>query len=124
VADTVQSGVGYVDGLGVCDIGNIVLSERKTLSQDGIIIAILPISHGQMVSKPEILSRGFVYIREAGDLMDELNGVVTKVIKELLADGKTPDWNTIKTKIRDSLGDFVFKKTKRKPIILPIIIEV
>ncbi|MCL2740032.1 MAG: ribonuclease J [Oscillospiraceae bacterium] len=124
VANSVQSGVVYVDGLGVGDIGNIVLRERKTLSQDGIIIAILPISHGQMLSKPEILSRGFVYIREAGDLMDELNGVVTKVIKELLADGKTPDWNTIKSKIRDSLGDFVFKKTKRKPIILPIIIEV
>ena len=123
ITGSVPNGVVYVDGLGVGDIGNIVLRERKTLSQDGIIIAILPISHGQMVNKPEILSRGFVYIREAGDLMEELNEVVSKVIERLLSEGSA-DWNTIKSKIRDKLGEFVFQKTKRKPIILPIIIEV
>jgi len=120
---TVPSGVVYVDGLGVGDIGNIVLRERKTLSQDGIIIAVLPMSHGQMIAKPEILSRGFVYVREAGDLMVELNDVVSKTVNGLVESGVT-DWNNIKTKIRDKLGDIVFQKTKRKPIILPIIVEV
>jgi len=120
VSGAVPSGKVLVDGYGVGDVGNIVLRDRKHLSEDGIIIVVVTLSeiNGQILSGPDVLSRGFVYVRESEDLMDELKIVVT----EALTDSKG-DWNSKKTAIRNQLSDFIYDKTKRKPMILPVIME-
>lgn len=114
-----------VDGLGVGDVGNIVLRDRQHLAEDGIIIVVLALERGsgQLMSGPDIVSRGFVYVRESDQLMDEANGVVSSALSGLLAKNIT-DWGKIKTAIREDLSDYVWKKTKRRPMILPIIMEV
>lgn len=114
-----------VDGLGVGDVGNIVLRDRQHLAEDGIIIVVLALERGsgQLMSGPDIVSRGFVYVRESDELMDEANGVVSSALSGLLAKNIT-DWGKIKTAIREDLSDYVWKKTKRRPMILPIIMEV
>lgn len=125
VVDHVQCGDILVDGLGVGDVGNIVLRDRQKLAEDGIIIVVLSIESGsgRIVAGPDIISRGFVYIRGSESLLDEAQGVLNDTVMELEDNGVT-DWNKIKTQIKDSLGDFVWKKTKRKPMIMPIIMEV
>ncbi len=124
LTNSVQVGKVFVDGLGVGDVGNIVLRDRQHLSQDGLIIIVLTMdSHGNVVAGPDIISRGFVYVRESENLMEE---VKTNVNIEVMrcVDNHITDWSTIKTTIRDSLKDYIFQATKRNPMILPIIMEV
>lgn len=124
IGANVPSGVVYVDGYGVGDVGNIVLRDRKHLAEDGLIVVVLALtSNKQIASGPDIVSRGFVYIREAEDLMDEAKRATKKAIDSALSQGAA-DWNALKSCVRDALGEFVYAKTKRKPMILPIIMEV
>lgn len=125
VAGHVQTGSILVDGLGVGDVGNIVLRDRQHLAEDGIVIAVLTLERrsGQILSGPDIVSRGFVYVREAEDLMDEARSVVEDAM-DYCTSHRVSDWGKMKNAIRDSLGDFLWKRTKRRPMILPIIMEV
>lgn len=127
VTGHVSSGGILVDGLGVGDVGNIVLKDRQRLAEDGIIIVVLAVDReGQVVSGPDIVSRGFVYVRESEELLEEAAGVVDEAIEDTFEDavGKNgSDWGRIKNAIRDDLGDFLWKRTKRKPMILPILME-
>ncbi|MCI5642570.1 MAG: ribonuclease J [Peptoniphilus sp.] len=120
----VPSGNILVDGLGVGDVGNIVLRDRRHLSEDGLIIVVITITkEGKVVSGPDIISRGFVYVRESEDLIEEAKNVVRKILKEDSRDN-LKDWNGLKSDIRDNLRSYIFKNTKRNPMILPIIMEV
>lgn len=123
--DEVQAQGIMVDGLGVGDVGNIVLRDRQHLSENGLLVVVLTLEHGsnQILSGPDIVSRGFVYVREAENLMDECLEIVNIALDRLSARGVT-DWGRIKSEIKDSLNDFLWKKTKRNPMILPIIMEV
>ena len=114
-----------VDGLGVGDVGNIVLRDRQNLAQDGIIIVVLTLERytNQLLAGPDLVSRGFVYIRESENLMEEAQQVVDDAVYDCL-DNKVSDWAKIKNVIRDSLSNFLWKKMKRSPMILPIIMEV
>ena len=124
IVDHVQSGGILVDGLGVGDVGNIVLRDRQNLAQNGIIIVVLTLEKysNQLLAGPDIVSRGFVYVRESEDLM-EARAVVNDAVKDCL-DRHVNDWGKIKNIIRDSLSDFLWKRMKRNPMILPIIMEV
>ncbi len=125
VVDKVQTGAILVDGLGVGDVGNIVLRDRQHLAEDGIMIVVLTLEKGtnQLLAGPDIVSRGFVYVRESEDLMEEARQVLGEAIDKCLM-GRYVDWNKIKMVIRDTMNDFIWKKTKRKPMILPIIMDV
>ncbi len=125
VTGHVQTGSILVDGLGVGDVGNIVLRDRQHLAEDGIVIAVLTLERytGQILAGPDIVSRGFVYVREAEDLMEEARMNVEEAM-EYCSDHHITDWSKMKNTIRDSLGDFLWKRTKRRPMILPIIMEV
>ncbi|MBR5535332.1 MAG: ribonuclease J [Clostridia bacterium] len=124
VTGSVPVGKVLVDGYGVGDVGNIVLRDRKNLSQNGIIIASLTLSpKKKLVAGPDIISRGFVYVRENEDLMEALKQVAEDSINDTLR-SKNNDWTSIKTNLRNALGEFIYEKTKRKPMILPIIQEV
>ena len=125
VTGHVQTGSILVDGLGVGDVGNIVLRDRQHLAEDGIVIVVLTLERysNQILSGPDIVSRGFVYVREAENLMDECLEIVNIALERLFDRGIT-DWGKIKSEIKDSLNDFLWKKTKRNPMILPIIMEV
>lgn len=125
IVGNVPSGNILVDGLGVGDVGNIVLRDRKHLSEDGLIVVVVTISRedGSVVVGPDIVSRGFVYVRESEDLMEEAKRVVKKVLMECEKNHVT-DWATLKSGIRDSLRGFLGEKIKRNPMILPIIMEV
>ena len=121
----VPNGRVLVDGLGVGDVGNIVLRDRQHLSQDGLIIIVLTMDSGtgEVVAGPDVISRGFVYVRESENLMEEVKSVVRHEIKKCEEKG-VRDWATIKSTVRDNLKDYVFTKTKRNPMIIPIIMEV
>lgn len=125
VAGKVTSGKVLVDGLGVGDVGNIVLRDRRQLSQDGILIIVVTMNKasGLVVSGPDIVSRGFVYVRESEALMDEAREKVKQAL-EKCEDGKITEWSTIKSNVRDALGRYLYEKTRRRPMILPIIMEV
>ena len=125
VSGTVPVGGILVDGLGVGDVGNVVLRDRQHLAEDGIMIVVLALDsyNSVLVSGPDIVSRGFVYVRESETLMDEAHEIVEDAINQCLDRGIT-DWGKLKGGIRDSLSEFVWKKTKRRPMILPIIMEV
>ena len=122
---TVQSGRVLVDGLGVGDVGNIVLRDRQHLSQDGLIIIVLTMdgSTGDVIAGPDVISRGFVYVRESENLMDDVKTVVRHEVKKC-EEKEIRDWSTIKTTVRENLRDYIFAKTKRNPMIIPIIMEV
>ncbi len=122
---TVQNGRVLVDGLGVGDVGSIVLRDRQHLSQDGLIIIVLTMDSntGEVVSGPEVISRGFVYVRESENLMDEIKSVVKFEVRQCEERG-IRDWTTIKSVTREHLRDYIFTKTKRNPMIIPIIMEV
>ncbi len=122
---TVPSGKVLVDGFGVGDVGNIVLRDRRHLALDGIIIVVAAVNldMGEILSGPEIVSRGFVYVREAEELMDELRSIADETLSYCLDSGMT-EWNTIKSKVKDELTDYIYAKTKRKPMILPVIMNV
>ncbi len=121
----VTSGKVLIDGLGVGDVGNIVLRDRRQLSQDGIMIVVVGVdkASGQIVAGPDIVSRGFVYVREAEDLMGEARDKVQAALDKC-EDNHNMEWSALKTAIRDSLGRFLFEKTRRRPMIIPIIMEV
>lgn len=125
VTGSVPVGSILVDGLGVGDVGNVVLRDRQHLAEDGIMVVVMALDsyNGVLVSGPDIVSRGFVYVRESESLMEEATDVVNEAINACLDKGIT-DWGKLKGSVRDNLGDFVWKKTKRRPMILPIIIEV
>ena len=121
----VPFGKVMVDGLGVGDVGNIVLRDRQHLSQDGLIIVVLTMdsSTGEILAGPDVISRGFVYVKESENLMEEVKHVLRDEIAKLEQSG-VRDWATIKANLKDSLRDYIFAKTKRNPMILPIIMEV
>ncbi len=121
----VHTGAVMVDGLGVGDVGNIVMRDRQHLAEDGIIIVVLTLQggSGQVIAGPDIVSRGFVYVRGSESLMEEAKRLLDERMDYCMDRGIT-DWGRIKTEIKDSLGDFVWKETKRRPMIMPIIMEV
>lgn len=125
VIGNVPVGDILVDGLGVGDVGNIVLRDRQHLAEDGILIVVLGLDGAtdELVSGPDIVSRGFVYVRESDELMDEARVVVNEAVESCLGRG-IADWGKLKSSIKDSLGEYVWKKTKRRPMILPIIMEI
>lgn len=122
---TVTAGSLLVDGLGVGDVGNIVLRDRQNLAENGIIIVVLTLEKytNQLLAGPDIVTRGFVYVRESENLMEECHDVVEDALNRCL-DHNVTDWGKIKTSIKDDLGEFLWKRTKRNPMILPIITEV
>ena len=122
---TVPCGILMVDGLGVGDVGNIVLRDRQTLAENGIIIVVLTLEKytNQLLSGPDIVTRGFVYVRESEMLIDDATTVVYEAVSRCI-DNNISDWSKIKSVIKDSLGDYIWKKMKRTPMILPIIMEV
>ena len=122
---TVPFGKVMVDGLGVGDVGNIVLRDRQHLSQDGLIIVVMSMDSatGEIVAGPDVISRGFVYVRESENLMEDVKKMLREEVRKLEEHG-VRDWSTIKSRLKDSLRDYIFAKTKRNPMILPIIMEV
>lgn len=122
---SVISGQIFVDGLGVGDVGNIVIRDRKHLSQDGILTVVVTLSkeNKAIIAGPDIISRGFVYVRESEKLMDEARDIVRNVFAKC-EEQKITDWSTLKSTVRDELKSFLYEKTKRKPMILPIIMEI
>ncbi|MFZ5592248.1 MAG: ribonuclease J, partial [Bacillota bacterium] len=125
VTGRVTAGRVLVDGLGVGDVGNIVLRDRKQLSQDGILIVVVTINResGQIMAGPDIVSRGFVYVRESEPLLEEAREKVKGALEKCTERGLT-EWSSIKSQVRDVLGKFLYEKTRRRPMILPIIMEV
>ena len=125
IVGRVNWGVVMVDGLGVGDVGNIVLRDRRQLSQDGILIVVITINKytGKIVAGPDIVSRGFVYVRESEELMDGAKMRVTQALR-LCAEAQITDWSTIKINVKDTLSQYLFDQTRRRPMILPIIMEV
>ena len=124
VTGKVQTGAILVDGLGVGDVGNIVLRDRQHLAEDGIMIVVMTLErHSNVVlAGPDIVSRGFVYVRESEDLMGDARKVVEEALDNCL-EHRVSDWSKIKNEVKDALGDFLWKRTKRRPMILPIIME-
>ena len=122
---TVPSGRVMVDGLGVGDVGSVVLRDRQHLSQDGLIVIVMSMDSqtGEIVSGPDVISRGFVYVRESENLMEQVKAYIREEIQEL-EEKHITDWSTIKSTLKDDVRDFVFSRTKRNPMILPIIMEV
>ena len=125
LAGAVPSGKILVDGLGVGDVGNIVLRDRQHLSQDGLIIIVMTMdgASGSIVSGPDVISRGFVYVRESENLMDDVKRQIREEVQKF-EDKNITDWSTIKSTLKDDLRDYIFQKTKRDPMILPIIMEI
>lgn len=125
ITGSVPAGRVFIDGLGVGDVGNIVLRDRQHLSQDGLIIVVIAMDKrtGKILAGPDLISRGFVYVRESEDLMDEMRIELAKDIAKFEENG-TKEWSTIKNTIKDTLHDFVYAKTKRNPMVIPIISEI
>jgi len=122
---TVTAGQVFVDGYGVGDVGSVVLRDRKHLAQDGMIVVVLSMSgeDGALVSGPDIITRGFVYVKESEGLMEELRQVAMEALQSV--DGRyQTDWSAIKSAIKSDLSNYLYKKTKRSPMILPVIMEV
>jgi ribonuclease J len=122
---SVTSGRVLVDGLGVGDVGNIVLRDRKHLSQDGLIVVVITTEKetGNVIAGPDIISRGFVYVRESEDLMEQVRDKIKQALQNCESKKKN-DWSAKKSIIKDSLREFLYEKTKRRPMILPIIMEI
>ena len=125
ITTSVPSGKILVDGLGVGDVGNIVLRDRQHLSQDGLIVIVMTMdsSTGEIISGPDVVSRGFVYVRESENLMEDVKKVIREEVRGFEEQG-IRDWTTIKSILKDSLRDYIFQRTKRNPMLLPIIMEV
>ena len=122
---TVPSGKVFVDGSGVGDVGSIVLRDRKHLAQDGLIIVVATIESetGEVLAGPDIVSRGFVYVRESEQLMDDARRLCSDVLFDC-ADRGVHDWSTIKTCLRDEVSKMMYNRTKRSPMVLPVIMEI
>jgi len=124
VTGTVQSGSILIDGLGVGDVGSIVLRDRKHLSEDGLIVVVVTVSSdGRIMTNPEVISRGFVYVRESEELMDEIRDLTMEILQKNLGKRKS-SYTNIKNNVKDELSSYLYQKTKRKPMILPVIIEI
>jgi ribonuclease J len=125
VVGAVQAGRVLVDGLGVGDVGSIVLRDRKHLSEDGLIVVVACINtvSGEIVSGPDIVSRGFVYVRESEQLIEEARELSREILKSCCRQNLY-DWATMKSRVRDELSQMLFGKTKRSPMIIPIIMEI
>ena len=123
--ETVPSGTVFIDGLGVGDVGQIVLRDRQQLASDGLFIVVVKLSKetGELLSTPDIISRGFVYMRESEDLIEESRKIITDTVEKCY-NNKTADWTTIKNMIRKDMSKYLYNKTKRSPMILPVIIEI
>ncbi len=123
--ETVPSGSVIIDGLGVGDVGNVVLRDRRQLSQDGLFIVVVTISSetGELISGPDIVSRGFVYMRESGDLLEAARKIIIEVVEDCRLN-KLTEWTTIKNRIKKALRSYLYDTTKRNPMILPIIIDI
>ena len=122
--EPVPAGAVMVDGLGVGDVGNVVLRDRRHLSQDGLVIVVATVSaDGQLLAGPDLVSRGFVYVRESEELMDEARKLVIQCFERCRAE-RTHDWNSVKTRVRETLSAYIYRRTKRSPMILPILMEV
>lgn len=121
----VQSGIILVDGLGIGDVGNVVLRDRQHLSQDGLIVVVLTMdgSSGEVIAGPDVISRGFVYVRESENVMDDIKQVVRHEVRKCEEQG-IRDWSSIKNCIRENLREYIFSKTKRNPMIIPIVMEI
>ncbi len=121
----VTSGKIFVDGIGVGDVGSVVLRDRQLLAQDGMIVVVMTVSSedGSLINEPEIISRGFIYVKESEGLMEEMRRVTLESI-ESCSNQKNKDWNTIKTKVKNNLSGYLYKTTKRSPMIIPVITEV
>ena len=124
IVGKVQAGGVLVDGLGVGDVGQIVIRDRQKLAEDGIIVVVMTLEGGsnELLAGPEIISRGFVYVREAEGLLEDARDVVDDALDRGLS-RRNVDWNKIKTVVKDELSDFVWERTQRRPMILPIIME-
>ena len=122
---TVPAGKMLVDGLGVGDVGSVVLRDRKHLAKDGMIVVVVNLSgeDGSLLSGPDIITRGFVYVKESGDLMEELHDIAEKAVSDCVDQGIT-DWSTVKASIKSSMSNYLFRHTKRNPMILPVIMEI
>ena len=125
LSGTVPSGKMLVDGLGVGDVGSVVLRDRKHLAEDGMIVVVVSLSSedGSLISGPDIITRGFIYVKESGDLMEELHDIAEKAVDDCVDQGIT-DWSTVKASIKSSLSNYLFRHTKRNPMILPVIMEI
>lgn len=125
LAGTVPAGKMLVDGLGVGDVGSVVLRDRKHLAQDGMIVVVVNLSgeDGTILSGPDIITRGFIYVKESGDLMEDLKDIATDAVEECL-NQRITDWATIKANIKSTLSNYLYKHTKRNPMILPVIMEI
>ncbi|NLX78254.1 MAG: ribonuclease J [Clostridiaceae bacterium] len=124
ITGTVQSGSILIDGLGVGDVGNIVLRDRKHLSEDGLIVVVVTVnSDGKIMTNPEVISRGFVYVKESEELMDEIRDLTMEIMEKNLGKRRS-NYSNIKSNVKDELSSFLYQKTKRKPMILPVIIEI
>ena len=126
VVDKVHTGEVLVDGLGVGDVGNIVLRDRQHLAEDGILIVVMTLERGtnQLLAGPDIVSRGFVYVRESEGLMEDARKVLVEAVDNCLHRQRGADWSKIKLVVRDTMNEFIWKRTKRRPMILPIIMDV
>ena len=122
---TVQAGKVLIDGSGIGDVGNIVLRDRKNLAENGLIIAVATVSleEGILMSGPEIISRGFVYVRESEELMNGAKDIATRVIIDALDEG-VREWNELKNLMKNAITKYIFAKTKRRPVILPILLNI
>ena len=125
VNGTVTAGKVFVDGTGVGDVGSVVLRDRKHLAQDGMIVVCVNLSSqdGSILTGPDIITRGFIYVKESEDLMDELKEVATEAV-ERCGRKRSRDWATIKSAIKSDLSGYLYKHTKRNPMILPVIMEI
>ncbi|MBO4902908.1 MAG: ribonuclease J [Lachnospiraceae bacterium] len=125
VTDTVKTGAVFVDGLGIGDVGNVVMRDRQILSQDGMILILLTMEKGTnvLLAGPDIITRGFIYVKESDELIEEMQGILEETVESLMEKNVT-DWNRMKNAMKDALSGYVWKKMKRKPMILPVITEV
>ena len=125
VNGTVTAGKVFVDGTGVGDVGSVVLRDRKHLAQDGMIVVCVNLSSqdGSILTGPDIITRGFIYVKESEDLMEELKEVATEAV-ERCGRKRSRDWATIKSAIKSDLSGYLYKHTKRNPMILPVIMEI
>lgn len=125
LGEPVTAGAVMVDGLGVGDVGNVVLRDRKHLSEDGLVIIVATVDSktGKVLAGPDLVSRGFVYVRENESLMDGAQSIVETALDRCV-DEHVRDWNSVKTRVREALSSYIYRRTKRSPMILPILMEV